>query len=418
MRNIFDQYSQPENRLTHALACCLDEEPDLMRSFVEWATGEEAPRATRLRIVEQRLPGEPEPVDEDESERRSLPDAWIYTDDGWSLLVESKVASAVDIDQLQRHLQIATRRGFESPRLVVLSLAACTVDLPGRATSRTWTELYQWAMRWKARSTWARRMVDYMEVAERRMLADLYLKEGTLTSFAGITFDEENPYSYLEAKRQLQLMIQELRRSNTLQSQLGVNLTGAGRAAITGKKGSHVWDVLTFVKANGTDFSRYPHLTLGIERDMARVQLTVPNGIDGPLRRRFSDHGFPGVKAALADYLKRASPVLERDSGAKPYVLIVQRRYPSQRSEPFVDAWVEFDPRTALGPEAGNVKLQAQWLDATVSAFAKPQSNLNISFGMAFPYGKSQSVNQASFVEVTESVWLATAPILEALGVS
>ncbi|WP_126223577.1 hypothetical protein [Burkholderia ambifaria] len=417
MRNLFDQYSQPENRLTHALACCLDEEPDLMRSFIQWATGEEAPRAARLRIVEQRLPGEPEPADENEAARRSLPDAWIYTDDGWALLVESKVASAVDIDQLQRHLQIASRQGFEQPRLVVLSLAPCAGNLPGEATSRTWSGLYQWVTRWKTRSAWARRLADYMEVAERRMLADLYLTEGTLTTFTGITFDEENPYSYLAAKRQLQLMIRELRRSSTLQTQLGVNLAGAGRAAITGRNGSHVWDVLTFAKANGTDFSKYPHLTLGIERDMARVQLTVPNGIDGLLRRQFADHGFHGMKAALAGYVKRASPILERDSGAKPYVLIVQRRYPSQRSEPFVDAWIEFDPRTALGPEAGNVKLQAQWLEATVNAFSKPQSNLNISFGMAFPYGKSQSVNQASFVEITEAAWLATAPILEALGV-
>ncbi|WP_148028111.1 hypothetical protein [Burkholderia pseudomallei] len=388
-----------------------------MRSFIKWATGEDAPRADRLRIVEQRLPGEPEPVDEKEAQRRSLPDAWIYTDNGWSLLVESKVASAVDIDQLQRHLQIATRRGFENPRLVLLSLTPCTVDLPGRATSRTWTEMYQWTMQWKARNAWARRLVEYMEVAERRMLADLYLTEGTLTSFSGISFDDDNPYSYLEAKRLLQLMMQQLRQRTALQSLLGVNPECKGRPAITGKKSSLVWDVLTFAKQNGTDFSRYPHLTLGIERDMARAQLTVPNGIDGPLRRRFSDHGFPGVKAALADYLKRASPVLESDSGAKPYVLIVQRRYPSQRSEPFVDAWVEFDPRTALGGEAGEVKLQSQWLDATVNAFSKPQSNLNISFGMAFPYGKSQSVSQASFVEVTESVWLATAPILEALAV-
>jgi hypothetical protein len=100
-----------------------------------------------------------------------------------------------------------------------------------------------------------------------------------------------------------------------------------------------------------------------------------------------------------------------------PYVLIVQRRYPSQRSEPFVDAWVEFDPRTALGPEAGSVKLQEQWLDATVEAFSKPQSNLNISFGMAFPYGKCQLVRQASFVEVAESVRLATAPIPRALDI-
>lgn len=416
MRNIFDQYSNPENRLTHALACCLDAEPDLLFSFVKWATGEDAPRAIRLRITEQGLPGEPE-LEENEANRRSLPDAWIYSDDGWSLLVESKVASGVDADQLRRHLQTAARRGFENPRLVVLSLAEGTVDIPGRVTSRTWTGLYQWAMKWKPRSAWARRLVEYMELAERRMLEEQYLREGTLTTFSGIPFDEENPYSYLEAKRLLQLVIQELRKRNALQAQLGVNLEGSGRPAITGKKGNVVWDVLTFAKANGLGFSKYPHLTLGIERDQARVQLTVPDGINGQLRRTFAGHGCEGIRGTLADFLRGVTPVMERDHGARPYVFILQRRYPSRRSEPIVDAWVEFDPRTAIEAGASNIKLQEQWLDATVDAFSKPQSNLNISFGMAFPYGKSQLVSQAAFVELAEMVWLATTPILEALAV-
>ena len=37
MRNIFDQYSHPENRLTHALASCLAEDRKLLRRFVGWA---------------------------------------------------------------------------------------------------------------------------------------------------------------------------------------------------------------------------------------------------------------------------------------------------------------------------------------------------------------------------------------------
>jgi len=37
MRNIFDQYTHPENRLTHALMSSLAADPELLRSFVRWA---------------------------------------------------------------------------------------------------------------------------------------------------------------------------------------------------------------------------------------------------------------------------------------------------------------------------------------------------------------------------------------------
>lgn len=39
MRNIFEQYESPGNRLTHALACCLNEDRTLFRGFVAWVTG-------------------------------------------------------------------------------------------------------------------------------------------------------------------------------------------------------------------------------------------------------------------------------------------------------------------------------------------------------------------------------------------
>ena len=57
MRNIFDQYSQPENKLTHALACCLHEDGDLLREFAGWLSPRSVPEG-RLRIVEQTLPHE------------------------------------------------------------------------------------------------------------------------------------------------------------------------------------------------------------------------------------------------------------------------------------------------------------------------------------------------------------------------
>ena len=63
MRNVFDQYSQYENRLTHALACSLEADRVLLRKFCRWVLDGNAPPSQRLRILEQQLPGEEEAAD-------------------------------------------------------------------------------------------------------------------------------------------------------------------------------------------------------------------------------------------------------------------------------------------------------------------------------------------------------------------
>lgn len=102
VRNLFDQYSQPENRLSHALAVCLDEDRRLLQEFLAWAGVQSPARVRDLLIVEQSLPGDP-PESELEAERIGLPDIVVHDDDGWCLLVESKVQAPLTEDQLRRH---------------------------------------------------------------------------------------------------------------------------------------------------------------------------------------------------------------------------------------------------------------------------------------------------------------------------
>ncbi len=81
MRHIFDQYSQPENRLTHALVSGLAKDQRLLKAFILWVTGKRLGKISKVHIVEQTLPGDME-LDEAEAGDRGLPDAWIFTDDG------------------------------------------------------------------------------------------------------------------------------------------------------------------------------------------------------------------------------------------------------------------------------------------------------------------------------------------------
>ncbi|MDA0967222.1 MAG: hypothetical protein PQ612_09035 [Rickettsiales bacterium] len=80
MRNIFDQYTQPENRLTHALISILNKDGELLRRFLKDLVKVDSPPTKNLKLTEQSLPGQIQSIDEAES--KGLPDAVIYDDQG------------------------------------------------------------------------------------------------------------------------------------------------------------------------------------------------------------------------------------------------------------------------------------------------------------------------------------------------
>ena len=82
MRSVFDQYKQPENQLTHALACALGEDRGLLKRFIKEIAGVVPPDIKHLQILEQQVPDEDASYSEEEAERRGLPDAWIRDGEG------------------------------------------------------------------------------------------------------------------------------------------------------------------------------------------------------------------------------------------------------------------------------------------------------------------------------------------------
>jgi hypothetical protein len=147
MRNIFDQYSQPENKLTHALARTLEHDRALIRPFLQWLGVDDIPPLPRLRVVKQQVPGEIVSGEEDGTaeERRGLPDMCVFDrDEGWAVVFETKVQSGVSADQIRRHLKTAKRAGYPETRAVVLSVDADNGSLQGKAIWRQWREVFQW----------------------------------------------------------------------------------------------------------------------------------------------------------------------------------------------------------------------------------------------------------------------------------
>ena len=415
MRNVFDQYKAPENRLTHALTTALSEDRELCKSFIGWVCGSTPSGRQRLEIVGQRLPGEPE-TDEDEDERRSLPDAWIHDGESWSLLIESKISSALENDQLRRHLRTAERRNFTQAMLLAIAVAKPTHKLPAHVVFRTWPEVYEWLSTNTDKSDWALRAARYFEVADRKLSIDGYLQEGSLTRFVGFSFGHEERYNYFEAKRLLGLAMDELRQRTDL-IELGMNPIADGRAAITGSQEDQVWDYLQLQGAPDT-FTKYPHLTLSVQSDKLMAVVILPHGIQGQLRRRLIDMGFDGFSEILAEVTANLSSSLDQFPGASPIMEAVQRHYPSQRAVPILDAKLTFDLRTAFpeGTDDGRVKHQPQWLDASWGAFARKRSNFQLAIGAAFPYRVCEATTERRILDGIATTWIGCRPLLRGMG--
>lgn len=416
MRNVFDQYTQPENRITHALVTAFAEDQKLLRAFVRWVTGAPAP-AGKLYIVEQSLPGEAE-LAEGEAPRRGLPDAWIYNDEDWCLLIENKIAAKLSRDQLHRHQQTAVGRGFKRVSLLALDVIAPRAALPPRVVFCLWQDIYIWLAGNARDSEWAGRVAQYLEITDSRWSEEGYLKEGTLTKFSGIPFHADEPYNYLQAKRVLKLALKELRKNKALAREVGMAPKLIGRSGITGKEGVAVWDCLRLAGSEADkEFTKHTHLTLSIERDRLKATITVPHRVKAALRKRLVDLGSDGFKQLLAEVNVQLLKVLNTANGAAPTCIVVQRRYSSQRAAAILDARIEYDLRTAFPQpnKKGQVKVQPQWLQATYDALCNKKSNLQVEIGASFPYDFCPSTTKPEIVNTIAKVWIACKPLLDAM---
>lgn len=220
MRNVFDQYSQPENRLTHALIVGLAEDPRLLRSFLKEVAGVQVPRISQLAIGEQSLPGERSPSEE-EAERRGLPDGWIHDGESWAVLIETKLTARLTADQIRRHIRTVQRRGIDEAIVLALTARSERIRLPANAHLVSWRSVYSWLVQQRGRSEWAGRVAEYLEIVEARMSEREESFEGSLTEFTGFPFGPGSSWSYGEAKRVLRLATEELRKRRIFNERSG-----------------------------------------------------------------------------------------------------------------------------------------------------------------------------------------------------
>ena len=345
-----------------------------------------------------------------------LPDACIYTDNGWILIIESKVAARVSVNQLNRHINTLKNRGFTDIQLLVINTDNNVTRLPEHTFIKTWSEIYEWGYKHIQKTTWAKQFTGYFEVAEAKMIKDEYLKEGTLTRFTGIHFDNEHPYSYPEAKRLLKLLLGELKTHKKLIKEMGIDSHSTGRGAITGQKGYAVWDFINIIEAHGVQaFTQYPHVTIGIRNTNVGASITIPHGVKREIFNNIFKNDISSFSKLLLNTLHNLKPVIHIEPGAKPFIRIVQRRYKNQRdNNPNVDAELEFDLRTAFKTGGKNhVKQQQQWLNAAFDVMRNKKSNLQIQVGVNFSYDTCKTMKDSRAINLFAESIIALKPFLD-----
>lgn len=412
MRNVFDQYRQPENQLTHALVVALHQDRGvLLKPFLDWVGTKELPDIGCLQIVEQQQPGVPVSGEEaDGDDRRGLPDASIFHDEGWALLIESKVQALLTTDQIRRHRVTAKRCGFPEPQLLAIVVDRKEAKGIRGIHVKEWRELYAWFRRKRKKSVWARHFTEYLEIFESKNLADGYNIRGTLTMFDGFHFDDEHPFHYREAKRLLRLLGDEFRKDAELDA-LGVDLNATGRGMITGTQGGVVWDYLQFTGAEGDGRAKWPHLTYAIRPGGVGAMLNFPNGMSGGLKSMFAKIGREQLQKTLLQVERKLRPVLRRAEGSAPFMEVMQRHYPSRTAQPIVDGVMQADLR-ALAATDSPVKSQPEWLDAVYALITNKRSNLQFGISVRFSY-ESQVVRSAGIAREFVNSWKAMKPLID-----
>lgn len=411
MRNIFDQYEQSENRLTHALISTFSKDRKLILPFLKWLKVGSIPPLQGLQLGEQQIPGIS--ASEEEIDAKGLPDACIFDDKSWALLIESKVQASVSRSQLERHLKSAAHNGYEDAHVVVITVNGVCNGLPERAKAIEWRKLYEWFRKFSTVSHWARTFVEYMQVFESRMIAKNCLKQGTLTMFDGLRFETDNLYTHREGKRLIRLIRDELTQRKDLQK-LGVDPNCKGRSAITGRGFAMVWDFLSLEQAENTVFTAFPHLTLAMNSEAAIAAVTVPNGVKGGFRTKIKEGGVEGLRSLIAELelaLRRTKRV-RKPKGIKPFLYVHQRHFLSQRSRGITDGRLEVDMRTLVGCPKAGVSRQPEWIDAVYNLLTHKHSNMQFGVEVRFKYD-CPIVRSREVVDLFADTWIALKPLLD-----
>jgi len=409
LRNIFDQYDQQENKLTHALMSTLDHEPNLIRPFLRFLKISSIPPLKFIEIGIQGLPGQEQLLNQEN--QGSVPDAYFCDKESWAVIIESKVQAGISNKQLIRHKQKAINYGYINSVVVVIAVNPPAIQL-SEVIYVTWKSVYKWFVAKTSESPWAGYFVDYMEIYESKMLAQNYNIKGTLTMFSGFHFTKDAPYTYREGKRLIKVLGQEFRTNKRLVDGLGIDPEREGRPAITQEENGGVWDFIYLKKAASKNFTSYPHATIGIRPTNVCVAITIPNAIKGGVKTKLKNKRIDSFYALLEKIERNLHTSIGNVPDAKPLIYLDQKYFKSQRSQARTDGIIKVDLRTLVNKADNGLKHQPMWTEAIYNLLTNKKTNMQFGVEVEIPFS-APCMKSEKAIDVMVDAWIALKPIIE-----
>src|SRR5262249_51246364 len=151
-------------------------------------------------------------------------------------------------------------------------------------------------------------------------------------------------------------------------------------------------------KAN---FTKRPHLTLGINRDAVGASLAIPNGVPPTMRRSLAALEVDGLTRVHREILARTRAL--RSHGATVAAYAIQRHWLKRGSPEIVDARLKFNLATAIKGVDSRVKEQAAWSGTLAAILADKRGNVQIGYSVEWPHGTSNALwSQAALDRIVE----------------
>jgi hypothetical protein len=254
--------------------------------------------------------------------------------------------------------------------------------------------------------------MQYMEIWEGKMVSKGYLKDVSVTSFSGIPFGKNEPYSYVKAKLCLKALMDKLRNNKKLNTVYDLD-TSRGRGQITGMKGNLVWDYIPFAESKSKSFTKHPHLTFVIRSDWTQVQITLPNSAKAKYWHAV-DKDKEMVRQLLLDIHKQLRKGRPRHpSKMKLWVEVLQRHYLHQKDVGIRDGELHFDADCLLENNRieNKVKPSSAWLDALHMILSnRKRANTQLAIVARYDHIDGSIVSKPEFIEETVRALIAMRP--------
>lgn len=409
---LFDQYSNPENRLTHALMHTLAGSDKILQAFLAQVIGINRDGIGReVEITTQKRPFSQEDTDIEKID--SVPDGWIIEKQGGvGVLIEVKdEKNSVRLDQLRSHLK--RLENYENPSLLVITpdlnqpkkIDALAADskCAAKIVWKSWNDLYVFFNR-------CRENLFHQMAKERYILNAMleYLEQRReVLGFQGIKF--RKGFDVEEAKKILAAEMEELK--DTAQAFFPM-LTGRRGAVTTAFSKSAVWDCFGVPEGFTSDI----HITVSIHETYQDISLTVPHRARQRWKRLKSIFGSDENERALFKVLKEL-----RMEVPDLFLEFIQRHFLYQRKG-IRDAFLEFHMDTVGEPfrdDQSKVKKFPIWFDALKEAILnKRMVNAQTMFKVRFYLEETPNIDNETFLITARKALEALYPLYQFLTTS